>query len=457
MLVYLSSTLKDLGAEREAVKRALEGLCTLVESYDASEHSVRDSCLDDVRRCDCYLGILGLRYGHRPEADGKSITELEFDAAGAAGVRRFLFLKEPQSIASTDTDASSGECDKDLIEAFRQRATESTTGVRAASFSDCGELKARVLRALLKGATSEPVAERMPAPPGDTDLQRMFSRHLNEPQLDAPALAALASARVVAESETLATARAGMPCDLFRLAIGDPPLKLLLRLKDFAAAGGAAGVAALAFVSNGALREAVLRMMLVAAERYVQDLKARKGKALTDVDLLSDPDYRLNAILAAASFGFGVRLLPGHALPQNFVRVPASELGFEEGATAIRRELTAQCNRMRGVVFSPELLNVDQLDEEILLAELEDLKACFGCGLVLVGSDQGMLADAGLRQAVRDELGVPTVLFAGEGVPPSDHTAWLLNSLRRLIGPLLDAALGCPPNDAPKPAAGNET
>ncbi|MCB1916039.1 MAG: DUF4062 domain-containing protein [Rhodocyclaceae bacterium] len=458
MRAYLSSTLKDLKDEREAVKLALGGIWEVVESYDADDETVSASCVRDVASCQLYVAIIGLRYGYIPPGCDKSITELEFDAATSAGIRRLVFVKKAEAVAAAMADSHTGECEPHKILAFRERLTEAPDGLRPAEFSDCLELTRFLLRVLPAPAAQIQLEAMTPAPDGDTDLERMLSRHLNDPQASATALATLAAARAVAESETLADVREGMPCDLFRLAVADPPLKLLVRLKDFAASGPVAGVAARAFATDAQLRETVLRMMLVAAERYVQDLKARKGKALTDADLLGDPDHRLNAILAAASFGFGVRLLPGHALPQNFVRVPAAELGFEEGATAIRRELSAQCNRMRGVRFSPELLEVDQLDEEILLAELEDLKACFGCGLVLVGGERGMLADAGLRQAVRDELGVPTVLFAGDGVPPSNgDAAWLVNSLRRLIGPLLDAALGCPPGVAPEPAAGKQT
>src|SRR5882762_8764047 len=97
--VYLSSTLRDLGDEREAVEEVLtkQGY-GVKQSYSADEHSVRESCLADVARCAIYVGIVGLRYGHCPSDTGAaaqpptpslspslSITELEFEQARSLG------------------------------------------------------------------------------------------------------------------------------------------------------------------------------------------------------------------------------------------------------------------------------------------------------------------------------------------------------------------------------------
>ena len=75
MKVYLSSTLNDLGPERQAVKDALGSECTVAESYTADERSVRESCLADVVGCDLYIAIIGRRYGFIPPGEARSITE----------------------------------------------------------------------------------------------------------------------------------------------------------------------------------------------------------------------------------------------------------------------------------------------------------------------------------------------------------------------------------------------
>src|SRR2546423_13537618 len=97
--VYLSSTLDDLRQEREAVRKALQPHCAVVESYFASESDLRDSCRNDIERCAIYIGILGLRYGYVPEAEWnpnkQSITEFEYEYAGAKKIRRVVVLKKP--------------------------------------------------------------------------------------------------------------------------------------------------------------------------------------------------------------------------------------------------------------------------------------------------------------------------------------------------------------------------
>ena len=115
MNVYLSSTLDDLGDERRAARDAL----AVQESYTADEKSLRESCLDDVEKCDAYLLILGLRYGFVPQFDSntKSITQLEYERAKAKGLRRLVFIKNPSAVLANRSDAYTGEHPKELIEA----------------------------------------------------------------------------------------------------------------------------------------------------------------------------------------------------------------------------------------------------------------------------------------------------------------------------------------------------
>ena len=84
--VYVSSTIVDLEAERQAVIDWLVAAQhQVVHSYRPDSHTVRDSCLADVDTCDLYVLILGHRYGFQPPKDnpeGVSITQLEFRRAG---------------------------------------------------------------------------------------------------------------------------------------------------------------------------------------------------------------------------------------------------------------------------------------------------------------------------------------------------------------------------------------
>lgn len=157
--VYLSSTLKDLGAERETVKKVLSGECVTKDSYRASENELIETCLDDVGKCDIYVGIVGLRYGYRPE-DGqknpgnKSITELEYEKAIAAGMPRLIFVKDPDSIAHTFTDHGTKEKENQkpdgsfLIDDFRARVSNGKEQVPAA-FKTADDLGTQVLKSFM--------------------------------------------------------------------------------------------------------------------------------------------------------------------------------------------------------------------------------------------------------------------------------------------------------------------
>jgi hypothetical protein len=96
--VYISSTYNDLKDYREAVYRALHKLKHTVismEDYVAADQRPLKKCLDDVARCEIYIGIFAWRYGYIPEKDNpekKSITDLEFRKATELGKPRLIFL-----------------------------------------------------------------------------------------------------------------------------------------------------------------------------------------------------------------------------------------------------------------------------------------------------------------------------------------------------------------------------
>lgn len=145
MRVYLSSTLNDLFPERQAVKEVLGGECVVVESYTADERSVRDSCLAYVAGCELYIGIVGRRYGFKPDGESRSITELEYRQAVARGIPTLVFIKDDDEIKGKFHDAVTQENPPQLIEAFRQQIAS-----RAAVFKTAEDLKAHVLKAFFR-------------------------------------------------------------------------------------------------------------------------------------------------------------------------------------------------------------------------------------------------------------------------------------------------------------------
>jgi hypothetical protein len=154
MRVYLSSTLNDLVDERAAAREALVTAGhSVLESYTASESSLRASVLEDVAQCDAYVLILGLRYGFVPDAatNVTSITELEYEQAKAKGLKRLVFLKRVLAITGDKIDALTGEHPKERIEGFRARfTTGSDDEPRGAEFSTAADLKYAVVQALAR-------------------------------------------------------------------------------------------------------------------------------------------------------------------------------------------------------------------------------------------------------------------------------------------------------------------
>lgn len=96
-LVYISSTYKDLRAERQAAYDAVRRLrhdARAMEDYVAADERPLEYCLADVRRSDIYIGILGWRYGWTPPGRSQSITELEYREAKKAKKKCLIFMQD---------------------------------------------------------------------------------------------------------------------------------------------------------------------------------------------------------------------------------------------------------------------------------------------------------------------------------------------------------------------------
>jgi hypothetical protein len=113
--IFISSAQKEFAEERQALKDYLLGDALLSRFFDvflfedlpASDRRADAAYLDEVRRCDVYLALLGNEYG-REDAEGISPTQREFDEATKLGKPRIIFVK------STD-DAGRHPKMRDLI------------------------------------------------------------------------------------------------------------------------------------------------------------------------------------------------------------------------------------------------------------------------------------------------------------------------------------------------------
>ena len=171
--IYLSSTFEDLKEYRGAVFSALEkaGLAVArMEGYTAADERPLELCLRDVAQSDIYVGLFAWRYGYVPpnvhgNADGKSITELEYRHAETLPLRKLLFF--------THSDVKAGWPDKfkdelsgagDQGQRIKRLRQELGTEKMAAFFRKPDDLATEVLAAIMRtGVSGRPY--NVPRPP----------------------------------------------------------------------------------------------------------------------------------------------------------------------------------------------------------------------------------------------------------------------------------------------------
>ena len=96
--VFISSTYYDLRHVRNAIKEFIEFIGfqpVLSEQFDVLyEHgkSAQQSCLDEIKKCDMYILIIGTQYGTIFPNDSLSITHREYKEAIQAKIPIFAFV-----------------------------------------------------------------------------------------------------------------------------------------------------------------------------------------------------------------------------------------------------------------------------------------------------------------------------------------------------------------------------
>jgi Domain of unknown function (DUF4365)/Tetratricopeptide repeat/Domain of unknown function (DUF4062)/NB-ARC domain len=149
-----------------AVREAVEGRGgEVVEMgrFPAADLPPEDLCEDLVRSCNVFIGVLGTRYGSVVAGRDLSYTELEFEAATAAGLPRLVFLLDTRA---ADVGIPLAELIDHAFgarqEAFRNRVQAS--GLVTQSFASPDQLGRLVERSLKELA--EAGRRPGPLPPG---------------------------------------------------------------------------------------------------------------------------------------------------------------------------------------------------------------------------------------------------------------------------------------------------
>ena len=98
--IFISSVQKEFADERAALRDFLRGDPLLRRFFDpflfedlpAADHRADEVYVDEVERCDLYLGLFGNEYGFE-DAQGLSPTEREFAVATQRHKHRLIFIK----------------------------------------------------------------------------------------------------------------------------------------------------------------------------------------------------------------------------------------------------------------------------------------------------------------------------------------------------------------------------
>jgi hypothetical protein len=98
--IFISSVQKELAAERRALKEFVHNDALLKQHFEVflfEDLAARDQradkvYLDEVDRCDLYVGVFGMEYGYS-DGQGLSPTEQEFDRATDQGKVRLIYVK----------------------------------------------------------------------------------------------------------------------------------------------------------------------------------------------------------------------------------------------------------------------------------------------------------------------------------------------------------------------------
>lgn len=170
--IFISSTSQDLKEHRKAVINALlnaDTMPTAMEFFGARAGDAVEVSLDQVEKCDLFIGLYAHRYGYQPDGE-KSITEMEYDHAVARGIDKLIFMVEPDYRAGALGEAAETDNDKkERLAAFKKRVNQN---VRA-EFTTPDDLATKVVSAVFawyqsKQAQDEETLKQPAAPPPNT-------------------------------------------------------------------------------------------------------------------------------------------------------------------------------------------------------------------------------------------------------------------------------------------------
>lgn len=145
--VFIGSTGKDLGSYRDAaintcLKLDLHPIA--MEHFEAMGLGAVEGSRRKLDAADLYVGIFGFRYGYIEAGYDQSVTEIEFDHAGARGLERLCFVAKadfpfPPSVIDAEH--------QDKLKTFKERIYKSLI---IAEFTTVDSFALQLMHALVK-------------------------------------------------------------------------------------------------------------------------------------------------------------------------------------------------------------------------------------------------------------------------------------------------------------------
>lgn len=119
--VFVSSTYNDLKRHRVAVREALVRMGQVargMEYFGSRPEPPKVVCLEEVRSCGVYIGLIAMRYGSLDPATGRSLTHLEYEEAQKLGLPSLIYLLNEEEQPWLLKDVDKGE-DADRLTDFK--------------------------------------------------------------------------------------------------------------------------------------------------------------------------------------------------------------------------------------------------------------------------------------------------------------------------------------------------
>lgn len=124
--VFISSTQRDFLDERRKVFDALQRLqikYTAMEFFGARPEYPIEVCLNEIRTCDMFIGIIGHLYGEIVPEENISFTEMEYNAASRIGLPRLIYMKS-EDVPTLPEHIEHDPSKMEKLESFKRKVKE---------------------------------------------------------------------------------------------------------------------------------------------------------------------------------------------------------------------------------------------------------------------------------------------------------------------------------------------